>query len=277
VRGMKGAVKEGNVTKLVLPPFKRSFQGEAPDGWVRYAHLDGQDYFSSQSPESTSAWAHQSPETDRPKFYTFTQANMQNDSVRESFLSYRQQILDELVKTDRGMLDQRYIELVIDWLSDITVSNEGQWVYYFADCRNRTIFWLDPHDVTEVANDIGGIQNLNNLKTYIEYEYWLHRSRFCTDSGLSKSDWKEVKCSLIYASIDPGALFCRLPFSPGTLVTQLDTFNYYVKQRPKDDYKEGLILGRIMSQIAAARIFKKTDSQPEPEHHDEEWSCLSSP
>jgi hypothetical protein len=94
---------------------------------------------------------------------TFTELNVCDEAIRGDIEYYMLYLLDELqseMKFKESQLDMKDIDLVIEpkTLEDDSVICN----YYFANHRDRCLFWLDEFDAKKVLSDCKGIKTLSH-------------------------------------------------------------------------------------------------------------------
>ena len=97
---------------------------------------------------------------------TFTEINICDDEMRKDIEYYMEYLLDELKSEEnykKSRLDMSHIDLVIEprALEDDVVCH-----YYFANHRDRCLFWLDDFDTEDckVLHDCKGIESLSHIR-----------------------------------------------------------------------------------------------------------------
>ncbi|OAX31124.1 hypothetical protein K503DRAFT_870758 [Rhizopogon vinicolor AM-OR11-026] len=126
-----------------------------------------------------------------------------DEEICEDIEYYMQYLLDELrevIKLRNLELDMEQIDLVLE----PKVFNDGSVVccYYFANHRDRCLFWLDDYLAHGLLTDCVGIQNLSHIRFAIEGQYWKHWDYFPSLCLVTKNLVDEVKDMLAHVTCD---------------------------------------------------------------------------
>ncbi|KAG1748263.1 uncharacterized protein EDB91DRAFT_1112981 [Suillus paluster] len=154
-----------------------------PPGWTKLVHPQGCCYFVHQEKR------------------TFTQMNICEKDVREKIEYYMQYLLYELHKHGDLELDMSQVDLVLE----PKVFSNGDTIvgcYYFANHRDRCLFWLDEYNTEDILSDCSGVENLSHIRLAIQAQYWKHCEYFPCLCPVTQDLVDEVKDMLLYAKCD---------------------------------------------------------------------------
>ncbi|KAG2035471.1 hypothetical protein BDR03DRAFT_962333 [Suillus americanus] len=111
-------------------------------------------------------------------------------------------LLDQLQQTiEKGdiSLDMRQVDLVIELkIRDDSVIC----CYYFANHRDRCLFWLDDFNPKNIISECKGVQSPSHIWFAIEAQYWKHWDYFPSLCPVTKNIVDELKDMLIHATCD---------------------------------------------------------------------------
>lgn len=99
---------------------------------------------------------------------TFTEMNICDEETCGDIEYYMQRLLDELqrVVEHRNLeLDMEQVDLVLE-----PKTFDGDSVvccYYFANHRDRCLFWLDDFDAEEILSDCKSVENLSHIRGWL--------------------------------------------------------------------------------------------------------------
>ncbi|KAG0697581.1 hypothetical protein DFH29DRAFT_811485, partial [Suillus ampliporus] len=156
-----------------------------PQGWITLVHPEGSRYFVHQEKR------------------TFTEMNICDEETCGDIEYYMQFLLDELqrvVEHGNLELDMNKVDLVLE----PKVFDGGSVVccYYFANHRDRCLFWLDDFHAEDVLSDCEGVENLSHIRLAIQAQYWRHCDYFPSLCPVTQSLVDEVKDMLVHATCD---------------------------------------------------------------------------
>jgi len=84
---------------------------------------------------------------------------MYDNNLREEVLRSAEQLWDELRRT--GPLPTAHYDLVLDMVE--TKDETIIWQYYYVDHHSRTLFWLEPYDMSDLLQDIPGVEEPGHI------------------------------------------------------------------------------------------------------------------
>jgi hypothetical protein len=94
---------------------------------------------------------------------TFTQMNICDEDICSDIEYYMQFLLEQLQQTveeESLELDVQQVDLVLE--PKIFDDSSVVGCYYFANHCDRTLFWLDEHDIEDILSDCQGV-NLSHI------------------------------------------------------------------------------------------------------------------
>ncbi|KAG2134839.1 hypothetical protein DEU56DRAFT_738284, partial [Suillus clintonianus] len=156
-----------------------------PQGWFTLVHPEGSRYFVHQETR------------------TFTEMNICDEETCEDIEYYMQCLLDELqraVEYGSLELDMEQVDLVLEpktFDDDSVVC-----CYYFANHRDRCLFWLDDFNAEDILSDCKGVENLSHIRLAIQAQYWRHWGCFPSLCPVTQNLVDEVKDMLVHATCD---------------------------------------------------------------------------
>jgi hypothetical protein len=138
-----------------------------PEGWVTLVHPEGARYFVNKAQvrqlhEFVENWRSElEPLAQR----TFTGMNICDKEIYGDIEYYMQYLLDEL----RRVIEDRNIELDLQQIDLVLQPKvyEGDSVvccYYFANHRDRCLFWLDDFDASKILTECVGVESLSHIR-----------------------------------------------------------------------------------------------------------------
>ncbi|KAH0579359.1 hypothetical protein H2248_003499 [Termitomyces sp. 'cryptogamus'] len=129
--------------------------GELPNGWEQYTHPEGQPYFYfAEKRIITECWI-----WDREMF----------------------RILDEFINQFEDFIRSRNMTQPddADLLLEVNIEDEVNWCgYYYVSGSTRSVFWLEPFDISTHVSEVRGDVDPTHIKLYLEYQYWYHWDLF---------------------------------------------------------------------------------------------------
>ncbi|KAG1763483.1 hypothetical protein EDD22DRAFT_501793 [Suillus occidentalis] len=156
-----------------------------PPGWTAFVHPEGARYFVNQETR------------------TFTEMNICEPDICDDIEYYKQYLLDELRRTiEEGnlTLNMEQVDLVVEpktFGGDLVIC-----CYYFANHRDRCLFWLDDFNPKDIISECKGVQSLSHIRLAIEAQYWRHWDYFPSLCPVTKDIVNELKDMLIHATCD---------------------------------------------------------------------------
>lgn len=99
---------------------------------------------------------------------TFTEMNICDEETCGDIEYYMQRLLDELqrvVEHKSLELDMEQVDLVLE-----PKTFDGDSVvccYYFANHRDRCLFWLDDFDAEDILSDCKAVENLSHIRGWL--------------------------------------------------------------------------------------------------------------
>ncbi|KAG0695926.1 hypothetical protein DFH29DRAFT_245741 [Suillus ampliporus] len=156
--------------------------GTVPPGWTTLVHPQGSRYFVHQEKR------------------TFTQMNICDEEICDDIEYYMEYLLDKLHKYQDLALDVTQVDLVLEpklFTGDTIVC-----CYYFANHRDRCLFWLDEYSTKDILSECNGVENLSHIRLAIQAQYWKHCDYFPYLCPVTQNLIDEVKDMLMYAKCD---------------------------------------------------------------------------
>lgn len=156
-----------------------------PQGWTAFVHPEGARYFVNQETR------------------TFTEMNICEPDICDDIEYYMQYLLGELQRTiEEGnlTLNMEQVDLVVEpktFGGDLVIC-----CYYFANHRDRCLFWLDDFNPKDIISECKGVQSLSHIRLAIEAQYWRHWDYFPSLCPVTKDIVNELKDMLIHATCD---------------------------------------------------------------------------
>ncbi|KAG2154250.1 uncharacterized protein EDB93DRAFT_1081511, partial [Suillus bovinus] len=156
---------------------------DVPQGWTAFVHPEGARYFVNQEKR------------------TFTDMNICELEICGDIQYYMEYLLDELeraIKRGELALDMKQVDLVLE-----PKSFDGDSViccYYFANHRDRCLFWLDDFNPKDIISECKGVENFSHLWLAIEAQYWKHWDLFPSLCPLTQDIIDELRDLLIHAT-----------------------------------------------------------------------------
>ncbi|KAJ8586335.1 hypothetical protein M405DRAFT_362166 [Rhizopogon salebrosus TDB-379] len=147
-----------DVSKNTVPAMTIKFPPHdmvVPKGWVTLVHPEGARYFVNQ--------AHR----------TFTEMNICDEDICGDIEYYMRYLLDELqqvIEDGNIELDMQQIDLVIE--PKVFNGDSVVCCYYFANHRDRCLFWLDDFNVFKILTDCVGVESLSHIQIAVQGQYW---------------------------------------------------------------------------------------------------------
>ncbi|KAG1862805.1 hypothetical protein DFJ58DRAFT_725284 [Suillus subalutaceus] len=125
-----------------------------PQGWTAFVHPEGVRYFVNQETR------------------TFTEMNVCEPDICDDIEYFMQYLLGELEQTigEGGLSLMKEVDLVVE-----PKCFDGESVvccYYFANHRDRCLFWLDDFNPEHIISECKGIRSSSHLWFAIEAQYW---------------------------------------------------------------------------------------------------------
>lgn len=155
-----------------------------PPGWTTLVHPQGSRYFVNAERR------------------TFTQMNICDEEIYSDIRSFMDYLLRSLRDESEDLeLDMAQVDLVIE----PKFSNDADTVvccYYFANHRDRCLFWLDEYSTEDIPSECNGVENLSHIRLAIQAQYWKHCDYFPYLCPITENLVDEVKDMLIYAECD---------------------------------------------------------------------------
>ncbi|KZT28405.1 hypothetical protein NEOLEDRAFT_919345 [Neolentinus lepideus HHB14362 ss-1] len=158
---------------------------DVPAGWELCVHPEGAQYFH------------------HPTKKIFTEADLRDSKTEEFILSSLQEL--ERKKSQVQLhTDPADTELVLERLEE-TMDNGTIGVicgYYFADTRDKTLFWLEEYDATSMLSDMVAQVTEQHMQLELEARFWYHYEIFPNHRHYSEELVRELMGILLHASID---------------------------------------------------------------------------
>ncbi|KAG2343080.1 hypothetical protein BDR05DRAFT_319672 [Suillus weaverae] len=203
-----------------------------PPGWTTVVHPQGSRYFVNAERR------------------TFTQMNICDEEIYSDIRYFMDYLLRSLRDESEDLeLDMAQVDLVIE----PKVSTDAGTVvccYYFANHRDRCLFWLDEYSTEDILSECNGVENLSHIRLAIQAQYWKHCDYFPSLCPITQSLVDEVKDMLIYAGCDH--LTSRHSTAPFDVIETKDYIAIIdsIKVHPADQRMQrchaAIVIGRIM-------------------------------
>lgn len=182
----RGRPRDYDVTGLTIDAMTMTMHDmNVPQGWTAFVHPEGARYFVNQETR------------------TFTDMNICQPDICDDIEYFMQHLLDELqrsIKKGDSALDMKQVDLVLE-----PKCFDGEAViccYYFANHRDRCLFWLDDFDPKEIISECKGVQNLSHAWLAIQAQYWKHWDYFPSLCPVTENIVNELKDMLMHATCD---------------------------------------------------------------------------
>ncbi|KAG1834711.1 hypothetical protein EV424DRAFT_1477882 [Suillus variegatus] len=204
-----------------------------PPGWTTLVHPQGSRYFVNVERR------------------TFTQMNICDETIYGDIRHFMDYLLRSLRDESEHLeLDMAQVDLVIE----PKVSTDADKVvccYYFANHRDRCLFWLDEYSTEDILSECNGVENLSHIRLAIQAQYWKHCDYFPCLRPITQELVDEVKDMLIYAECDH--LTSRHSTAPFDVIETRDYISLIdkIKVHPPADQSmqqchAAIVIGRIM-------------------------------
>lgn len=204
-----------------------------PPGWTTLVHPQGSRYFVNVERR------------------TFTQMNICDETIYSDIRHFMDYLLRSLRDESEHLeLDMAQVDLVIE----PKVSTDADKVvccYYFANHRDRCLFWLDEYSTEDILSECNGVENLSHIRLAIQAQYWKHCDYFPCLCPITQKLVDEVKDMLIYAECDH--LTSRHSTAPFDVIETRDYISLIdkIKVHPPADQNmqqchAAIVIGRIM-------------------------------
>ncbi|KAG1729150.1 hypothetical protein EDB19DRAFT_2042391 [Suillus lakei] len=177
--------RDPDVTNITVPAMTITFPAydmPVPRGWTTFVHPEGARYFVNQETR------------------TFTEMNICDEDIYDDIQYYMEYLLDELQRTveDRNLM--RQVDLVIE--PKVYEDNSVVCCYYFANHRDRCLFWFDDFNPKHIISDCKGVNNLSHIQLAIQAQYWRHWDYFPAMCPVTQNVVDDLKDMLIHATCD---------------------------------------------------------------------------
>ncbi|KAG1877005.1 hypothetical protein C8R48DRAFT_768568 [Suillus tomentosus] len=178
--------REYKVTDFTIPALTLAVHGmDVPEGWTAFVHPEGARYFVNQQTR------------------TFTDMNVCETDICDDIEYFMHYLLDELQQTieDKNLsLDMEQVDLVVEpktFGGDSVIC-----CYYFANHRDRCLFWLDDFNPEDIISECKGINNLSHIWLAVEAQYWKHWDYFPSLCPVTQDIVDELNEMLVHATCD---------------------------------------------------------------------------
>jgi hypothetical protein len=229
--------KNPDVADVTIHPMTMSaHEKNVPQGWTTFVHPEGARYFVNQETR------------------TFTEMNVCETDICEDIEYFMQVLLGELKRIiEEGdlTLEMKQVDLVVE-----PKCFDGENVvccYYFANHRDRCLFWLDVFDPTDIISECKGIRSPSHLWFAIEAQYWRHWDYFPSLCPVTESIVDELKDMLVHATCDHlTSLGCSAAFDAIEIKDHLsvvDRIKVHPTHPTHQSMRRGhaaIVIGRIM-------------------------------
>ncbi|KAG1840117.1 hypothetical protein C8R48DRAFT_781864 [Suillus tomentosus] len=224
-----------------------------PPGWTTLVHPQGSRYFVNvervcevhvllDADDLSHSYNQQR---------TFTQMNICDETIYSDIKHFMDYLLRSLRDESEHLeLDMAQVDLVIE----PKVSTDADKVvccYYFANHRDRCLFWLDEYSTEDILSECNGVENLSHIRLAIQAQYWKHCDYFPCLCSITQKLVDEVKDMLIYAECDH--LTSRHSTAPFDVIETRDYISLIdrIKVHPPADQSmqqchAAIVIGRIM-------------------------------
>ncbi|TFK73482.1 hypothetical protein BDN72DRAFT_183056 [Pluteus cervinus] len=202
-----------------------------PEGWKSYIHPEGARYFFHEEKRVfTDAWLFD------PEFLNQVHQDM---DIIFTFME------------KNHMVGHPEVDLVLDMIPRASNRKPANMdcFYYFANHRNRTIFFLDDFHANEIPawNNLMGTSTLSHLRHEIESQYWYHHVLFPQPLPMHDEIVGELQDTILHAISD--VMTSATSTSPYGL-TELQNISSYVgRLRQNVDGRSSVsttVIGRLM-------------------------------
>ncbi|KAG2119383.1 hypothetical protein DEU56DRAFT_124637 [Suillus clintonianus] len=156
-----------------------------PRGWTTVVHPEGTRYFVNRETR------------------TFTEMDIRKRDICDRIEYYMEYLLDQLQRNleQRNLtLDMRQVDLVVE--PKVYDGDSVVCCYYFANHRDRCLFWLDDFNPEYVTSLCKGIKSVSHIRLAIEAQYWRHWDYFPSLCPVTQNIVDELKDMLIHATCD---------------------------------------------------------------------------
>ncbi|KAG1860663.1 hypothetical protein DFJ58DRAFT_778417 [Suillus subalutaceus] len=204
-----------------------------PPGWTTLVHPQGSRYFVNAERR------------------TFTQMNICDEKIYSDIKHFMDYLLRSLRDESEGLeLDMAQVDLVIEPKVS-TDTNTVVCCYYFANHRDRCLFWLDEYSTEDILSECNGVENLSHIRLAIQAQYWKHCDYFPYLVPITQNLVDEVKDMLIYAECDHlTSRHSTAPFDVIEIRDYISIIDMIKVHPPADESTQrchaAIVIGRIM-------------------------------
>ncbi|CDO70476.1 hypothetical protein BN946_scf184569.g19 [Trametes cinnabarina] len=165
-----------------LQPVTLHYETETvPADWVACVHPEGRLYFY------------------HPQKRIFTDADVRQSKFR-AILAAFEESLQDIIQAQDLVLPPDY-ELVL-YLEARKISGGYNWLYYYVDHSNRTLFWVQEFDIIDVVDEVRGLKTLSQVKPEIEAKYWVHCEMYPYMHKIPDEVFTDLSGMLTFAGLD---------------------------------------------------------------------------
>ncbi|KAJ7173572.1 hypothetical protein C8R46DRAFT_1083179 [Mycena filopes] len=167
-------------SRWTIPPLSISLgPAPAPPGWTVCVHPEGALYFFNE------------------KERVFTDAYLL-DNETFKFIDANARLLKDFLLTHDIQLPFG-ADLVLE--ERVRADKHRECLYYFADHRGRTVFWLDEaaSDIFSIAADVNGMSSPSHIQLELEAQYWYHCELFPRAWEVTHEIIEELRDMVLYA------------------------------------------------------------------------------
>ncbi|KAH9958307.1 hypothetical protein BC827DRAFT_1220437 [Russula dissimulans] len=208
------------------------------DDWVPIIHPGGALYFYHKT------WR------------IFTDVYMYNPDLRAEVYEFAEQLKLGLEEKNTGrpppVIDY---DIVLDIVE--TKDKKTNWKYYYVDHKTRTLFWLQPYDMSELMGAILGVKEPGHIKLRLEALYWVHWSLYPIGSAerqFPADAAGELLGTLLSSSIDSlTSTVSTAPYSVADMQTMYGIIKEAKELGPNNDHAINSI-ARLLSVCALWRF-----------------------
>ncbi|KAG2042683.1 hypothetical protein BDR03DRAFT_1088430 [Suillus americanus] len=179
--------RSSSPSQIIVPAMTVKFplhDMAVPPGWTTLVHPQGSRYFVNAERR------------------TITQMNICDEEIYSDIKCFMDYLLRSLRDESEDLeLDMAQVDLVIEPKVS-TDANKLVCCYYFANHRDRCLFWLDEYSTEDILSECNGVENLSHIRLAIQAQYWKHCDYFPCLVPITQNLIDEVKDMLIYAECD---------------------------------------------------------------------------
>ncbi|KAF8512522.1 hypothetical protein BU17DRAFT_96166 [Hysterangium stoloniferum] len=228
------------IGSYLVPAGRPSIVDTTPEGWKSYTDPESQPYFVN------------------PTLKVVTESNILEAAIREH-LELSSTVVQRMAANHHPPIDMEGTELFLEY--DISEPGTTRTLYYVADRRTQSVFWVKDLSSTEViqgdAYSEGHIRKCQGRRI----EYWTHVEMFPMHAPYPKEEEHVLKGILTHSRID--GMTCLT----STAVYQPEMCKDFLKilEGNRDDGYKLYCLARIAKDVSLNRLVR---------HHGQQWARL---